>query len=160
METLYFDVLEFLYHLALAVLVGGAIVLAAAAAPAIFRTARSPSEAGTIFGRVLAGFDVLAVLALVVLATTSVLKLLAFEDAAVGPRLVARWIALLALALATLFAAVWANPVARSVRAQTPGFDELPQSHPARREFAGLHRSSTRAMQVAIVAGLVAMFLS
>jgi hypothetical protein len=32
METLYFDILQFVYHLALAILVGGALVLGMAAA--------------------------------------------------------------------------------------------------------------------------------
>lgn len=160
METLYFDALQFLYHLGLAVLVGGAIALGAAAAPAIFRAARTRSEAGTIFGAALARFDQLAILALVVVAVTSVLKLLAFEEQSVGPRLVARWLALAALAAAVLFTSAWSNPVARAVRGQTPGFDDLPENSLARREFARLHRSSERAMRVAIVAGLAALFLS
>src|SRR5579859_3966880 len=84
-ETLYFDVLQLLYHLALAVLVGGAIVQGA------------PSRR----------FDQLAGPALLGLASTSVLKLFAFEDADIGPRLVARWIALAGLAVATLYASAW-----------------------------------------------------
>ena len=160
METLYFDVLQAAYHLALAILVGGAIVLGTAAAPAIFRTARTRSEAGTLFGAVLARFDQLAIFALVILGLTSILKFAAFEDQSVGPRLVARWVALAALAGAVLYSSAWATPVARSVRRQTAGFDDLPEHHPARREFAALHRSSTRAMQVAIVAGLIALFFS
>jgi uncharacterized protein DUF4149 len=159
-ETLYFDVLQAAYHLALAILVGGSIVLGAAAAPAIFRTSRSRGEAGTLFGAILARFDQLAILALLVLALTSVLKFAAFEDTSFGPRLVARWVALLFMAGAALYSSAWASPVARSLRSQTAGFDDLPEAHPARREFAALHRSSTRAMQVAIVAGVIALFLS
>ena len=37
-ETLYTDTLQFLYHLSLAMIVGGGFVLGAAAAPAIFKT--------------------------------------------------------------------------------------------------------------------------
>ena len=47
-ETLYFDVLQFLYHLALAVLVGGSLALGTAAAPAIFAGARSGQCLGVI----------------------------------------------------------------------------------------------------------------
>jgi type VI protein secretion system component VasK len=137
-ETLYFDILQFLYHLALAVLVGGAIVLGA------------PSRR----------YDQLAGLALLVLLITSVLKLFAFEDAAIGPRLVARWIALAVLAGAILYASAWASSVARSFRAQTRDFDELPENSLARREYTQLARSATRAMRVAVVSGLVALFLS
>ena len=118
MDTLYFDSLQFLYHAALAVLVGGAIVLG------------GPARR----------YDQLAGLALVVLIITTVLKLFAFEDADVGPRLVARWIALAIMAVATLYASAWAGSVARAFRAQVPEFDDLPESSAARRERKSFHR--------------------
>ncbi len=116
METLSFDLLQFLYHLALAVLVGGSLVLGTAAAPALFASSRSRADAGTLFGSILARFDGLAVFSVIVLVITSVLKAV--------------------------------------------GFEELPQSSPARIEFARLHQGSRRAMSVAVGAGLVALFLS
>lgn len=160
MDTLYFDLLQFIYHLALAVLVGGGLVLGSAAAPAIFRTVRSRSEAGTIFGAVLGRYDQLAVVAAIGLVGTSVLKFAAFEDLSPGPRLYARWLALALLAAAVLFSSVWASPVARAIRARTPDFDDLPEGHPVRREFAQLHRSASRAMRAAVLSGLIALFLS
>jgi hypothetical protein len=159
-ETLYFDVLQFLYHLALALVVGGAIVLGTAVAPAVFRIARSRGEGGLLFGAILARFDQLAVFAIAVLAITSVLKLIGFEDLGVGPRLIARWIALAILALSVLYGSAWSNPIARTLRAETKNFDELPENSAVRIEFARLHRSSTRAMRVALLSGLAAMFLS
>lgn len=160
METLYFDVLQLGYHLALAVLVGGALALGTAAAPAIFRTVRSRGEAGTIFGAVLARYEPLAVLSAVALVVTSVLKYLAFEDLAPGPRLYARWASLALLVALVLYGSVWAGPVARAIRSKTPAYDDLPDGHPARREFARLHRSASRAMRAAVLAGLAALFLS
>ena len=138
MDTLYFDSLQFLYHAALAVLVGGAIVLG------------GPARR----------YDQLAGLALFVLIITSVLKFFAFEDADVGPRLIARWIALAIMTAATLYASAWAGSVARAFRAQVPDFDDLPASSAARREYAGLARSAARAMRVIALSGLVALFLS
>ncbi len=138
MDTLYFDGLQFVYHAALAVLVGGAIVLG------------GPSRR----------YDQLAGLALLLLIATSVLKLIAFEDTDIGPRLVARWIALAIVVGATLYASAWAAPVARTFRAQTRDFDDLPESSPARREYAQLGRSATRAMRVVAISGLIALFLS
>ena len=138
MDTLYFDVLQFLYHLALALLVGGAIVLG------------GPSRR----------YDQLAGLALVLLFVTSVLKLFAFEDADIGPRLVARWIALAVLAAATLYASAWASSVARAFRAQTRDFDDLPANSRARIEYDQLARSAAGAMRVVVGSGLVALFLS
>src|SRR5260221_5318851 len=138
MDTLYFDGLQFLYHAALAVLVGGAIVLG------------GPSRR----------YDQLAGLALLLLIATSILKLIAFEDTDIGPRLVARWIALGIVVVATLYASAFAAPVARTFRAQTRDFDDLPESSPARREYAQLGRSAARAMRVVAISGLIALFLS
>ena len=137
-ETLYFDLLQFLYHLALAVLVGGAIVLGA------------PSRR----------YEQLAGLALLALGVTSVLKLIAFEDADLGPRLVARWIALAVLAVATLYACAWTSSVARAFRSQVRDFDDLPEHSPAHREYAGLARSAASGLRVVVLSGLVALFLS
>ena len=161
METLYFDILQFVYHLALAILVGGALVLGMAAAPAIFGSVRSRGEAGAIFGAVLGRYDGLAILCVVLVVITSVLKATAFEVTG-GPetRLVVRWLALLVLCGATLYASAWASPVARTIRRETPGWDDLREDAPLRREFLSLHRSARRAMTVAIVAGILAIFLS
>jgi hypothetical protein len=159
-ETLYFDIIQFLYHLALALIVGGGIVLGSATAPAIFKTVRSRGEAGSIFGAVLARWDGLAILCVVLIIATSVLRA-GFEITGTPDlRLIARWIALAIVCIAVLYASGWASPVARSIRTQTPRWDEMPEGAPARLEFAKLHRASTRAMQVAILGGLVAMFLS
>ncbi|HEV8230058.1 MAG TPA: DUF4149 domain-containing protein [Candidatus Limnocylindria bacterium] len=161
METLYFDVLQFIYHFALAVLVGGAFVLGTAAAPALFATVRSRGEAGALFGAILARYDGLAIVCVVLVVVTSVLKATAFEvTGAPEARLVARWVALLVLCGATLYSSAWADPVARSIRAQTPGWDDLREDAPLRREFASLHRGSRRAMTIAVVAGIAALFLS
>lgn len=161
METLYFDVLQFVYHLALAILVVGPLVLGAVAAPAIFASVKSRGEAGAIFGAVLGRYDGLAILCVVLIVLTSILKASAFEVTGTPEtRLVMRWLALLVLCGATLYSSAWASPVARSVRAQTPGWDDLREDAPVRREFQSLHRSARRAMSIAIVAGVIAMFLS
>lgn len=138
METVYFDILQFLYLLALAVLVGGAIALG------------GPSRR----------YEQLAGLALLMLVATSVLKFFAYEDTGIGPRLVVRWVALAVMAVATLYASAWAAPVARTFRDQTRDFDGLPANSPARRELAQLERSARRALRVGVLAGLVALFLS
>lgn len=161
METLYFDLLQFVYHTALAVIVGGSFVLGVAVAPALFRSLRSRADAGGAFGSVLARFDGYAVAAVVVLVIATVLKAVGFEiTGAPEPRLLARWALLAVLALAVLYSSGWANPVARTIRQQTPGFDDLPASSPARVEFARLHERSRRAMTVAVFVGLLVIFLS
>ncbi len=158
MDSLYFDLLQFGYHVGLALLVGGAIALGSAAAPALFRGAQSRSQAGTLFSAVIGRWDGIAILAVVLVAVTSILKALAFEVP--EPRLYVRWAALALLGASSLYSAAWVNPVARSIRAQTPAFDDLPESSPLRREFARLHAGSRRSMSLAVVFGLVALFFS
>jgi uncharacterized membrane protein len=160
-ETLSYDLLQFVYHLALAVLVGGSLVLGTAVAPALFASARTRSEAATLFARILARFDGLAIFSVIVLVITTVLKAITLDVTGTPePRLVLRWVMLAILGVATLFSSGWANPVARAIRDQTPAFDDQPPSSVARMEFVRLHERSRRAMSVAIVAGLIALFLS
>lgn len=154
--TLGFDLVHFLYVLAGALLVGGGFALGGAAAPALFRTLER-SEAGTAFGAILERWDGVAIAAAVVLLLTTVIRAVAFES---GETLAARWIAVLVALAGTLYASAWANPIARGLRKQTRDFDELPPSAPERREFARYHARSTRAMSLAMLAGLVALWLS
>lgn len=160
METLYFDLLQFAYHLALAVIVGGAIVLGSAVAPGVFRTTRNRGEGGRLFGAILARYEALALYALVLLALASVLRFIAFEETALDGRLVARWVALALVAAGVVYSAAWAGPLARALHRGTPDFDTLPETSPARREFARLHRAASRAMRLVVLSGLVALFLS
>ncbi len=153
-----FQLLQTAYHLGLALIVGGGLALGGAAAPAIFRTIRSRPDAGTTFGAVLARYDGVAVLSVIVVWATAFVRAVSFEIPDLVHQL--RWVALALMGVATLYASAWSNPVARSIRAQTPRFDELPLDHPARREFAALHARSTRAMTLAIVLGTIALFLS
>ena len=139
-ETLYFDILQFVYHLALAVLVGGSLVLGASAAPAIFASVRSRGEAGAIFGGVLGRFDPLAILCVVCSCHQRAQGLCLRGDGRAETRLVIRWLALLVLCGATLYSSAWASPVARSIRAQTPGWDDL-------REDARYDGSSSRSIE-------------
>ena len=158
MDTLSYDLLKLGYHLGLAIIVGGSLVLGAAAAPAIFATAKTRGEGGTTFGTVLARYDGLAILALLLVALTTVLKAFGYET--VTPQIVARWVALAVMGAATLYASAWANPIARGLRAATEDWDSLPETSSARREFMALHRRSRRAMSLAVLAGIAALFFS
>ena len=159
-ETLYGDTLQFVYHLALAVLVGGGLVLGSAVAPAVFKTVSSRGEAGTIFASVLQRWDGLAVLCVIVVVVTSVLKAGAFDEDPRDARILIRWLSLALMGIAVLYGSAWANPVARAIRAQTPGFDDLPDNDVRRREFRSLHARSARAFRLAGLFGAVALYLS
>jgi len=158
--TLYGDILRFAYHLGLAVIVGGGLALGAVAAPAIFRTMRARGDAGIVFGAVLERFDGWAILSLILVVVASFLKAGAFEEDVRDPRILARYGALALVAIAVLYGAAWANPVARAIRKQTPGFDDLPENDLRRREFRALHARSARAFTLAVLFGALAIYLS
>ncbi len=160
MDTVYFDLLKLGYHFGLAVIVGGGFALGALAAPAIFKTMRSRSEAGTVFGAVLERYDGVAILALVLIALTTILRAGAADEDPRDLRIVTRWVALALMGAATLYASAWASPVARAIRKQTPEFDDLPESDVRRREFRSLHERSRRAFSFAVLLGLVALYFS
>jgi uncharacterized membrane protein len=159
-DTLYGDVLRLGYHLGLAVIVGGGFALGALAAPAIFRTLRSRGEAGTVFGAILERYDGFAILALILVFLTSVLKAGAFEEDLRDVRILIRWTMLTLMAFAVLYGSAWANPVARAIRKQTPDFDDLPDDDLRKREFRALHARSARAFTFAVVLGAIALHYS
>lgn len=158
MDALPFTLINFGYHLGLALLVGGGLALGLAAAPALFRSLPSRSAAGTAFGEILARWDGVAIAATVLVLLTAFLRAVNYETP--DARHWTRWALLLVMAAATLYASAWTGPVARQLRRQLPGFDDLPDGAPARREFAKLHAGARRAMTVAVAAGLAALFLS
>ncbi len=137
---------------------GGGLVLGFVAAPALFRAIPSRSLAGTAFGAVLARWDQLAVVSVLLVALTTFLRAVNFETP--DARHWVRWALLAAMSVATLYASAWSGPVARQLRTQVPAFDDLPDGAPARREFARLHAGARRAMTLAITAGLAALFVS
>ncbi|HYY53952.1 MAG TPA: DUF4149 domain-containing protein [Candidatus Dormibacteraeota bacterium] len=155
-ETFGYDLVHFFHVASLAVIVGGGLALGSAAAPTLFRTL-DRSQAGTVFGAVLERWDGVAILASLVLVATTAILTIAFET---GEPILPRWVAVGVVLLGTLYASAWANPIARGLRRSRPDFDDLPSSADERREFARYHSRSTRAMSVAILAGLVALWFS
>lgn len=137
---------------------GGGLALGFAAAPALFRAIPSRSLAGTAFGEILARWDQLAVLSVFLVALTAFLRAVNFETP--DARHWVRWALLVVMGAATLYASAWAGPVARQLRTQLPAFDDLPDGAPPRREFARLHAGARRAMSLAVIAGLAALFVS
>ena len=137
---------------------GGGLALGFAVAPALFRAIPSRSHAGTAFGEILARWDQVAVLSVFVVALTAFLRAVNFETP--DARHWLRWALLAVMGTATLYASAWAGPVARQLRGQFPAFDDLPDGAPSRREFAKLHAGARRAMTLAIIAGLAALFIS
>jgi len=155
--------LRLTYLLALAVWLGGAIVLGAAAAPALFDTlaTRLPGAgaamAGTVFGAVLERFHLL------VLACGGLMLASLVGRALVGPR-PSPYLARLALIGAMLvLAALVKWPLGQAighVQGQTAGsVRALPASDPRRVRFERLHGWSNVLMLINAAGGVVLLLL-
>ncbi|HEX6099998.1 MAG TPA: DUF4149 domain-containing protein [Thermoanaerobaculia bacterium] len=144
------------YHLGLAIWIGGTIVLGALVAPGLFRALPRP-EAGGIFGATLRRFARLRVGALSATIVAAGVKYLLWESGAtlwIGVRWAA--LGLLAAALVYEIAALEPRLEARRVHL-TP---DMGEDHPERRAFNALHRRAESLMKVSLMAAVVAMLIS
>lgn len=132
-----------LYHLGLALWIGGAIALGALVAPALFRTLPRP-DAGAIFGPVLRRFAYLRLAAVGLMVFGAGSKYLRFETHAATPWIAVRWALIAFLAVVVVYEIVSLHP-----RMEKRGDD-----------FAKLHKRSEALMKLSLIVAVVALFLS
>lgn len=144
------------YHLGLALWVGGALVLGALVAPALFRALPRPA-AGAIFGPTLRKFTRLRLDALVASILAAGVKQAVWERVATL-WISLRWAALFVMAAIVVYELASLEPALEARRVHlTP---EMADDHPERQAFQRLHKRSESLMKVSVVAALVAMLLS
>jgi len=147
---------NFVYHLGLAIWIGGTIVLGVLVAPALFRALPRP-QAGGIFGPTLRRFARLRLGALVATIVAASVKHLLWERTAtvwIG----VRWAALGFLASALLYELAFLEPRLEARRVHlTP---DMAEDHPERRAFNVLHRRAEGLMKASLMAALAAMLIS
>jgi hypothetical protein len=144
------------YHLGLAVWIGGAIALGALVAPALFR-ALPRLEAGGIFGTALRRFARLRLAALIATLVAAGVKHALWERT---PSLwiSLRWAALGVLAAAVVYELAWLEPRLEARRVHlTP---DMGEEHPERRAFNVLHKRAEGLMKGSLVAAVAAMLIS
>lgn len=144
------------YHLGLAIWIGGAVVLGALVAPALFRALPRP-EAGAIFGPTLRRFARLRVGALVATIAAAGVRHAVWERT---PTLwiSLRWAALGILAAAVLYELAWLEPKLEARRVRLA--PDMGEDHPERQAFNVLHKRAEGLMKASLVAALLAMLLS
>ena len=145
-----------IYHLGLAIWIGGAVALGALVAPALFRSLPR-AEAGAIFGPALRRFARLRLGALIAVMIAAGVKHALWEHT---PSLwiSLRWGALGFLAAAVLYEIAYLERALEARRVHlTP---EMAEDHPDRRAFNALHKRAEGLMKASLVAALAAMLLS
>ncbi|HUO84491.1 MAG TPA: DUF4149 domain-containing protein [Thermoanaerobaculia bacterium] len=152
---------SFLYHLGLAVWIGGIVVLGALVAPRLFSTLERP-QAGEIFGSVLRRFARLRLVAIMTVIAAAGVKSLVWElsPASGGGTIwiLIRWGLIAWLTLTVVYEIVMLEPAMRASHAgsRAGGTGEAA----ARERFSRLHVRSERLMKVSLLAALAALFLN
>src|SRR5690242_12069029 len=116
--------INFLYHLGLAIWIGGAFVLGALVAPALFK-ALPRQDAGAIFGPTLRRFSRVRVVAVGLMIVGAAVKYLSWERHAANPWIAIRWIAIAFLAFDVLYEIAWLEPSLERARGDAAVFSRL-----------------------------------
>lgn len=145
-----------IYHLGLAIWIGGTIALGALAAPQLFRSLPR-LQAGAVFGPMLRRFARVRLGALVATIAAAAVKHALWEQTSTI-WMAARWAALLFMAASVLYEI---SSLEKSLDAQrvhlTP---EMGEDDPHRRRFNSLHKRAEVLLKGSVLAALVAMLLS
>ncbi len=146
-----------LYHLGLALWIGGTIVLGALVAPALFR-ALPRAQAGSIFGPALRRFARLRLVSLALIVAGAGWKFAVWETHARSPWIAIRWAAIAIMAATLLYEILYLERAIEARRlALTP---EMPESDPARKAFNVLHKRAEGLMRLSLMAAVVALYFS
>jgi uncharacterized membrane protein len=145
-----------IYHLGLALWLGGAAVLGGIAAPALFRVLPR-QDAGAIFGTILRRFARVRVAALFLIIIGAGAKYLRWETHTSSAWLVIRWLAIAFLAFDVVYEIV---ALERPMRALQGELNAEVAADPKRARFNALHKRAEGLMKASIVAALVALFFS
>lgn len=146
--------ISFIYHVALALWIGGAIALGALTAPELFRRLQR-ADAGTIFGTILRRFARIRLGAIVVALVAAGIKHVEWERHASSPWIVARWALLVLLSMVVLYEIGCLEPLMERLRSRMRGEDD-----PARAAFMRLHKRSEALMKLSLLVSLGAVFLA
>ena len=152
-----FILINSLYHLGLALWIGGAIALGALAAPVLFG-ALPRAQAGGLFGPILRRFARLRVLALLLIVVGEGAKFLVYETHAATLWITLRWAAIAFLALELVYEIGYQERTMERLRLEMG--PDAAADDPRRLAFGRLHQRAERLMRLSILAALLALVLS
>lgn len=147
---------NFVYHLGLAIWIGGTLALGALVAPMLFRTLPR-LQAGAVFGPTLRRFARLRLAALIAIVVAAAVKFAVWES---GPTvwIGIRWAAIVVMAATVLFEIGVLEGALEARRVHlTP---DMSEEHPERRAFNALHKRAESLAKTGFMASLVALLLS
>ena len=149
------EVVSELIRFSLAIWVGGSVV-AAMAAPVVFRTVASRDQAGAAFGEILRRFEALKQLLSLVL-VIGVFVELERTGSLAGPGVVSGISIFVAIAT-NVYLAMVLRPRMNYFRMKVGSFDAAGPDDPWRKKFDRLHRRSSRIFVLGALAAAVALW--
>ena len=144
-----------IYHVALAIWIGGGIALGALTAPELFRQLPR-AQAGGIFAPVLRRFARLRLVAIIVALLAAGAKHFLWETHTANVWMLIRWVALTFMTVAVVYEIAALQPAMERLR---PLIAEGRDDDPRRALFGRLHKRSEALLKASLVAALVAVFL-
>lgn len=154
MPNWWFLLAHALYHLGLALWIGGAIALGALVAPTLFGNLPR-AQAGGLFAPILRRFARLRVAALVMTIIGAAMRYVIAEQHARGVWIGIRWLCIAILAIDLVYEIASLEPTMGKLRAQL-----TPDDTPERSEFQRLHKRSEMLMKATLIAAIVAVVIS
>lgn len=161
-----FSLTDFLYHLGLAIWIGGVVALGALVAPALFSTLQRPA-AGDLFGSILRRFSRLRLVALGVAIAAAAVKFVVWEGGGVPAgfsfsdvrpsdvRPIVQWGALALLSVGIFYEIRVLEP---AIRTRVEWIHSEGKDAPADDQFRKLHRRSELIMKGLLLAALAAVW--
>jgi hypothetical protein len=148
---------HFVYHVALAIWLGGAVAIGALVAPKLFRTLPR-LDAGALFGRILRTFARVRLVAIVLAIGAAIVQHFAWETHATTLWIGVRWAALAFMAFEVLYEIGWLEKAMEARRVHLTA--DVAEDHPDRRAFNALHKRAEALLKAATLAAAVAAFVS
>ena len=151
---------SFVFHLGLAVWIGGTVALGAFVAPTLFRNL-DRATAGTNFGAILRKFLRLRIVAIVAVIIAAAVKYVVWEDSPSDSAqriwIMIRWSCLVFMAFAAFYEI---SRLEAAIARALEGRHAEGAESASGREFDRLHRQSEILMKTSLLAGLGALLLS
>lgn len=148
-------VVSFVYHLGLALWLGGGVVLGALVAPTLFRSLPDRGTAGSLFGALLRKYARLRVVAIAMAAGAAIAKKLIWEQHTLfiySSWIVFRWVCL------TVMAGLLVYEIFYLESAISLAQKEMAADPSAKPAFDRLHRRAEGLMKVSMLAAVGALF--
>ena len=147
--------LLWLHYLALALWIGGIVMIAAVAIPSAHRSMASKAVATEVVRTTLKKLNAVEMTCCLLLLVTTVSSFRFLQNQKLAYELI---FGVVLMGMVTIVYAFQLTPRLEHLRETVPTLDALPETNPSRKEFNRLHKMYVRLMSVNLVLGLAVLY--